>query len=370
VGRAVDDQPVATPANSTWGKKFTDSYRRICEKVNVELAEDCKDCDKAFSDTKQGKVLGIWFDTEMLAWKLPDEKALTTRIMINELVSKDSVTLDELQSLLGRLNFVCMMCPFLKAFRYNMNKELAKRILDPSLCSKLSENAKNDLLLHERFLSDKDWCPIAKEPTGPPPSAVYFVSDAAGMPSNATYTGPIGFGVAGFDYTGSMVHTGQYFWPKEFITHARDDTGVRFGDKSTTLECIGLLAPMLTVPELVSGRHIILRVDNIACIYGYKNGQIKNDESASIVIRSARLVAAYLGSVVHVEHVPRRSCWEAELVDNLSRSSTSGFLEQRALSRFSHRKLPEVLVDWLHAPVNDWSLPLRLLEHVQEILNK
>ncbi len=25
VGRAVDNQPVATPANSTWGKRFTDS---------------------------------------------------------------------------------------------------------------------------------------------------------------------------------------------------------------------------------------------------------------------------------------------------------------------------------------------------------
>jgi hypothetical protein len=88
------------------------------------------------------------------------------------------------------------------------------------------------------------------------------------------------------------------------------------------------------------------------------------------MIRSARLVAAYLGTVVHVEHVPRRSCWEAELVDNLSRLNTLGFLEQRALSRFNHRELPKVLVNWLHAPSNDWSLPLKLLEHVQEILNK
>jgi hypothetical protein len=370
VGRAVDDQPVATPASSTWGKKFTNSYRRICEMVNVELAENCENCDKAFSDTTRGKVLGIWFDTELLSWKLPDEKALATRIMINDLVSKDNVSLDELQSLLGRLNFVCMMCPFLKAFRYNMNRELTRRILDPSLCSKLSDDARNDLLLHERFLADNDWCPIAREPTGPPPSAVYFVSDAAGMPSNTTYTEPIGFGIAGFDYLGSMVHADQYFWPKNFITEAKDDKGVRFGDKSTTLECIGLLAPMLTVPEHVAGRHIILRVDNIACVYGYENGQLKNDESASIMIRSARLISAYLGSVVHVEHVPRRSCWETELVDNLSRSSTSGFLEHRALSRFEHRELPEALTNWFHAPVNDWSLPLRLLEHVQKTLNK
>ncbi len=222
VGRAVDDQPMATPANSTWGKNFTDSYRRICKTVNVELAEDCENCDKAFSDTTRGKVLGIWFDTELLAWKLPEEKALTTRIMINDLVSKDNVSLDELQSLLGRLNFVCMMCPFLKAFRFNMNRELAKRILDPSCCARLCDNAKNDLLLHERFLSDGNWCPIAREPTGPPPSAVYFVSDAAGMPSNSTYTEPIGFGVAGFDHTGSMVHASQYFWPKNFITEEKD----------------------------------------------------------------------------------------------------------------------------------------------------
>jgi hypothetical protein len=205
VGRAVEDQPVATPADSTWGKKFTDSYRRICKEVNVELAEDCEDFDKAFSNTTRGKVLGIWFDSEKLSWKMPTEKALVTRELIKQAVSKKNVALSELQSLLGRLNFVCMMCPFLKAFRFNMNRELARRILDPSVCAELSDNAKYDLLVHENFLSDDDWCPIAKEPAGPPPSAVYFVSDAAGLPDNKVLKEPIGFGIAGFDYTGSMV---------------------------------------------------------------------------------------------------------------------------------------------------------------------
>jgi hypothetical protein len=91
------------------------------------------------------------------------------------------------------------------------------------------------------------------------------VSDAAGLPDNASFTEPIGFGIAGFDYTGSMVHADQYFWPKDFIISDRDSNGIRFGNKSSTLECIGLLAPMLTVPELVSGRHVILSIDNIAC---------------------------------------------------------------------------------------------------------
>jgi hypothetical protein len=238
VGRAVDDQPVATPRDSTWGKEFTDSYRRICKEVNIELADDCVNCDKAFTNTTQGKVLGIWFNSEKLSWKLPIEKALATRELINEVVSKDSVTLHELQSLLGRLNFVCMMCPFLKAFRFNMNRELTRRILDPTLCSKLDESAKYDLRVHERFLADDDWCPIAKEPSGPPPSAVYFVTDAAGLPDNASFTEPIGFGVAGFDYTGSTIHADQYFWPKDFIVSASDSNGVRFGNKSATLESV------------------------------------------------------------------------------------------------------------------------------------
>jgi hypothetical protein len=59
VCRAVDDQPVVTLASLTWGRDFTASYKRICKKVDIELADDCEDCDKAFSNTTRGKVLGI-----------------------------------------------------------------------------------------------------------------------------------------------------------------------------------------------------------------------------------------------------------------------------------------------------------------------
>jgi hypothetical protein len=88
------------------------------------------------------------------------------------------------------------------------------------------------------------------------------------------------------------------------------------------------------------------------------------------MIRATRILAAYLGSVIHVEHVPRRSCWEAELADNLSREKTTAFIKKRALSRFEKRTLPAALQRWMDNPVNDWELPLRLLEHVESIMNK
>ncbi len=240
VSRAVDDQPVATPANSSWGEKFVSSYKKICKELNIELAEDCTHCDKAFTNAKRGKVLGVWFDSESLTWKLPTEKTEATRLLLRETVTKRNVSLEDMQSLLGRLNFVCMMCPFLKAFRFNMNKELASRILDPSLHRELCSEAKADLMVHDKFLADTAWYPISKEPIAAPPSATYFVTDAAGFPDNAKWSGPIGCGLVGFNDEGSMIHAAQYFWPKDFITDSRDSAGIRFGNKSTTLECIGL----------------------------------------------------------------------------------------------------------------------------------
>ncbi len=167
VSRVVDDQLVATPPGSTWGRDFLSSYREICNEINVELAEDCANCDKAFTNSRRGKVLGVWFDSVNPVWKLLDEKTRATVDLITTVVTSKTVCLDIMQSLLGRLNFVCMMYPFLKIFRFNMNKELARRVENPALNTELTTDAKTDLLVHKNFLSDPDWYPIAREPVGP-----------------------------------------------------------------------------------------------------------------------------------------------------------------------------------------------------------
>ncbi len=165
-----------------------------------------------------------------------------------------------------------------------------------------------------------------------------------------------------------MIMATQHFWPDTFILEYTDTNGTRFGNKTTTLECIGMLLPFLTRPDLVTNRHIVLRVDNVACVYGFENGQVRGNETASVLIRSAKIIAAYLGTVIHVQHVKRRSGWEAELADNLSRQETTGFIEKRALDRFRADSWPAALLDWFKNPVNDWGLPFSLLEHVKTLL--
>ncbi len=309
-------------------------------------------------------MLGVWFRSTDLTWRLPEEKAEHYLQKIAEVASSDNVTLDDMQSLMGRLNFLCMMCPFLKSFRFNLNKELSMRLDCDTLSSALSEIAVNDMLVHARVL-EAGWLPIAREVTAPPPSASEFTSDAAGLPDNKPLSSSIGCAAVGFDHEGSMILAAQQFWPETFIIEQSDSTGTRFGNKTTTLECIGMLLPFLSRPDLVANRHVVLKVDNVACVYGFENGQVRDDEMASIFIRSAKVIAAYLGTVIHVQHVKRRSCWGAELADNLSRQDTSGFIEKRALSRFEAKAWPAALLEWFESPVNDWGLPFSLLKHVK-----
>ncbi len=66
---------------------------------------------------------------------------------------------------------------------------------------------------------------------------------------------------------------------------------------------------------------------------------------ASILIQAAKLIAPTL-TVLHKEHLAMLWCLEAELANNLSRRSTTRFIEQRALGRYPGKGLPTALLNW------------------------
>ncbi len=201
----------------------------------------------------------------------------------------------------------------------------------------------------------------------PPLATISFTTDAAGFSENNKWTSNIGCGVIGTDMNEDTILGFQMWWPKEFIMSATDNKGKRFGNKTTTLEMIALLLPLLLIPEKLRNSHIRLFTDNASCVFGMKDGYVKNDEYASIFIRTAHLIGAYLGSVLHVIHAPRRSSWEAITADNLSRETTTSLLEDQICSRYRHLKVPEVIHHWLHNPKDDWNLPTNILKHVMSI---
>jgi hypothetical protein len=58
---------------------------------------------------------------------------------------------------------------------------------------------------------------------------------------------------------------------------------------------IGLLLPLLLIPEKLKNTHIRMFTDNMSCVFGMKDGYVKNDEYASILIRATYMISAYLG---------------------------------------------------------------------------
>jgi hypothetical protein len=330
------------------------------------LAPDCPKFEKAFSKSTFGKVLGIFFDTEKLAWKLPPDKNRKVLDLIHEIENKESLSLLDMQTLMGNLNHVSQMLPFLSNFRFNLNKCLASFSSVPGSLP-LPHDARNELKVWKNFLLDKlAWFPICQPQHPPPLCAKVFFTDAAGFSSKSHWSGNIGCGVVGLNENQDTLLAFQLWWPKKFITEDRDNKGTRFGDKTATLEQIAILIPLLLIPEKLFNQHIIVRTDNIACVFGHENHSMKKDETASIFIRAVHLISAFLGSKIHIEHLPRCSDWGSETADNLSRERTTGFLETRMLQRWKHLDLPSTLLEWLQNPTADWEIPYQMLQHVKE----
>jgi hypothetical protein len=253
----------------------------------------------------------------------------------------------------------------MKTFKAQLNTKLTQLQAFPESCVCLDDQSLKDLLVWAGLLLDREgWIPICPRPCAPPLSCLTFTSDAAGFNKNSNLTKKIGCSSIGLDCNDEICFAAQIFWPENFVM--KTDLGCM----TTTLELIGLLMPFLMIPELLAGQHIVLKVDNIGCYYAWQNKSVKNEVSASILTRALVLISAYLQCQVHVAHLPRMSTWDACLADRMSREATTGYNDKKLLSSFGNPECPDVLLQWLQNPLQDWSLATKLLQHVTNICEK
>jgi len=373
--RTLDDIPVVGKEELQETARFSDSLQKICSFVGLRLAEDCPFNDKAFRNQKHGIVLGIGFKADSMEWWVPQEKA--DRATKTGLLALDSpgLSLEECQSLMGTFNDVGQLCPFMRQFLWNGNRFMSS--LSEGTRLPLPEQAKADLRICLRILeSARDCLPIASRPVNPPLGALVFYSDAAGdsfvVVNGERISNSLSAdrGVACLQWVDDC-RVGWWTtltWPDFFLKEAIDNKGARLGCKSTTLECIGILLPFLASPELVRGKHVVFKVDNMAVVFGWENSGVRFDETATIILRAVRLTAALLGTVVHVQHVPRVSNKPADLADQLSRRSSTTADTLRSLGGARRGWVKGPLTEWLKNPVEDWGLPFSILAFVKSIV--
>jgi hypothetical protein len=213
------------------------------------------------------------------------------------------------------------MLPFLKAFRRLLNDPLGDFGGDENILLPVTDDLAADLkVIANAAVTARDWLPIPEVVTPPPSNSWHFVSDAAGGLSNNEWAGVASVGLT--ESSRGIWFLARGIWPAA-VYNAVDEKGARLASKMTMLEMLGLLLPLLSVPALLAGQHVVLGVDNIGVVFGWQNGGCKGDRWASVLIRALHVVASYLGCTLHVTHVPRLSKAAAIMADSLTRSSTA-----------------------------------------------
>jgi len=374
VHRILDDLPFVARADSLAGYQFSDIYRAICERIGVNIAPPCPRQEKAFEATTEGTVMGIRFNTKTLTWALPVTKYTKLATMITDAISGNDMSLEGMQKLMGLLNDFAQMAPFLRAFRFNLNKFLALLLCLETEQKPLPPPAVQELRVWAQAAHTAlGGLPIPHRQPYPSLSALTFISDAAGARFTKIdgrfipYGDQNDRGAASISSPedGPIWFCARVTWPKFLLLKARDSSDHAYGCKSPTLEAIAMALPLLCCPEYLIGKEILLLTDNEAIVFGWESRKVTNDESASIIIQAMHIISAFLGCWITVRHLPRISTPAARLADRLTRKSTTKPEDLLKINLSVQYQVPSVLLRWLAYPSEDWSLPLRLLDAVK-----
>ena len=123
-----------------------DNFLYVCCHIGVLIADE-----KIMGTTNALQFAGITFDTALMEARFPEDKLAKCLTQLADFCSCKSITLKELQSLIGLLNFVCVVVPR-RAFLCRLI-DLTKGIWKPTHHVRLTQECKHDLNVWREFLS-------------------------------------------------------------------------------------------------------------------------------------------------------------------------------------------------------------------------
>jgi hypothetical protein len=225
--------PIVSPRRSGFTEAFTKGYSQVCADLNVPLAENCPNHEKAFGPSTFGTVLGIGFDTTQLEWFVSKDKADDLQTCIDAFLEKKTSPLLVAQKLHGKMSSFAQMSDFLQGFRFHLSSFLRKFELGDQASKIIPQMLKDDLWIWKKVIeSARLGLPLAESFEAPPLFPCTFVSDAAGAAFEwengrcKNITNPGDRGEASVKYTNNRLDSISILrWPPHLLTREKSQGG-------------------------------------------------------------------------------------------------------------------------------------------------
>ena len=82
-------------------EQWTDKYSELCQQIGVRLAPNID--GKAFLASRQGVLLGTYFDLDRWTWSIEQKKLSKLLILLHDMVDNDTVSTQMLEKLTGKI---------------------------------------------------------------------------------------------------------------------------------------------------------------------------------------------------------------------------------------------------------------------------
>ena len=142
----LDDFLIISPSNESCQHQL-DTFLMLCSFLGIPMAPE-----KTVGPSTTLAFAGIELDTVLMEARLPQDKLDKCRDLLSTFLRRRKVTLQEIQSLTGLLNFACTVVVPGRAFLRRLI-DLTIAVRKPHFLIRLSKDVKEDLVVWQSFLS-------------------------------------------------------------------------------------------------------------------------------------------------------------------------------------------------------------------------
>ena len=271
VSHILDDFIFIGPKNSTLCQKSLETFIELCNELGIPIKHT-----KTVNACTVITVHGVELDSVRMESRLPHDKLTKGREIIARLQRKKKVTLLELQSAVGFLQFACKVIVPGRTFLRRLI-DLSIGLSKPHHHVRITNSVRSDLRMWDDFFSDYNGRSFFLEKSWTNSEKIKLYTDASGA---------IGYG----GVLGKRWFHG--IWPDTW--------------KHTDI-CIKEIFPITLAFEMwgksLSNHKILIKSDNMAVV-NIINSQTSRDPQVMLYLRRLVLVTLQYNIMIKAEHIP------------------------------------------------------------------